>query len=140
MNNSLETFFLQYCSVSPQVMPLELQYIFFYQQVALAKIQQWDNLIFESTCHLSTSLHLQCWFVLSLFTVCLNVNQIKLNLSLYSLYYVERARTTPLPLKNVAAVASRSAVGNTVSDLTGPRFEPLTSRSRDERISARATI
>ena len=25
------------------------------------------------------------------------------------------------------------AVGNTVSDLTGPRFEPQTSRSRDER-------
>ena len=28
------------------------------------------------------------------------------------------------------------AVGNTVSDLTGPRFEPLTSRSRDERVTA----
>ena len=27
------------------------------------------------------------------------------------------------------------AVGNTVSDLTGPRFEPLTSRSRDERVT-----
>ena len=28
------------------------------------------------------------------------------------------------------------AVGNTVSDLTSPRFEPLTSRSRDERATA----
>ena len=29
------------------------------------------------------------------------------------------------------------AVGNTVFDLTGPRFEPSTSHSRDERITAR---
>ena len=28
------------------------------------------------------------------------------------------------------------AVGNTVSDLTAPRFEPQTFRSRDERITA----
>ena len=33
----------------------------------------------------------------------------------------------------------RRAVGNTVSDLTGPRFEPQTSRSRDERVTARPT-
>ena len=31
------------------------------------------------------------------------------------------------------------AVGNTVSDLTGPRFEPQTSRSKDELVSARPT-
>ena len=31
------------------------------------------------------------------------------------------------------------AVGNTVSDLTGPRFEPQTSRSRDKRVTARPT-
>ena len=31
------------------------------------------------------------------------------------------------------------AVGNTVSDLTGPRFEPQTSRSREERVTARPT-
>ena len=31
------------------------------------------------------------------------------------------------------------AVGKTVSDLTGPRLEPPTSRSRDERITARPT-
>ena len=30
-------------------------------------------------------------------------------------------------------------VGNTVSDLTGLRFEPQTSRSRDERVTARPT-
>ena len=29
------------------------------------------------------------------------------------------------------------AVGNTVFDLTGPRFKPQTSRSRDERVTAR---
>ena len=31
------------------------------------------------------------------------------------------------------------AVGNTVSDSTGPRFELQTSRSRDERVTARPT-
>ena len=31
------------------------------------------------------------------------------------------------------------AVGNTVSDLTGSRFESQTSRSRDERVAARLT-
>ena len=31
------------------------------------------------------------------------------------------------------------AVGNAVPDLTGPRFEPQTSRSRDERVTARPT-
>ena len=31
------------------------------------------------------------------------------------------------------------AVGNTMFDLTGPRFEPQTSRSRDERATARPT-
>ena len=29
------------------------------------------------------------------------------------------------------------AVGNTVSELTGPRFKPQTSHSRDERVTAR---
>ena len=32
------------------------------------------------------------------------------------------------------------AVGNTVSDLAGPRFEPQTSRSRSERATARLTL
>ena len=31
------------------------------------------------------------------------------------------------------------AVGNTVADLTSPRFEPQTSRSRDERVTAQPT-
>ena len=31
------------------------------------------------------------------------------------------------------------AFGSTVSDLTGPRFEPQTSRFRDERVTARPT-
>ena len=37
--------------------------------------------------------------------------------------------------RNVAAVAI--AVGNTVSDLTGSRFESETIRFRDERVTAR---
>ena len=41
------------------------------------------------------------------------------------------ARATQLLLKNV---------GNTVSVLTGPRFEPQTSRSRDKRVTARPAI
>ena len=31
------------------------------------------------------------------------------------------------------------SVGNTLCDLTGPRFEPQTSRSRDERLNTRPT-
>ena len=31
------------------------------------------------------------------------------------------------------------AVGNTMSDLTGPRFEPLSSCSRNEHVTARQT-
>ena len=52
-------------------------------------------------------------------------------------------RTTPSPdarqhrshRRNIAAVWQ--AVGNTMPDLTSPKFEPLTSRSRDERVAAR---
>ena len=32
------------------------------------------------------------------------------------------------------------AVGNTVSDLTSPRFEPQTSRSRHERVTTRSAV
>ena len=70
-------------------------------------------------------------------------------LLLYSLYYAEEC-------KNFAGAISASlrssnttsfkemlqrwrAVGNTVSDLTGPRFEPQTSRLRNERVTARPT-
>ena len=31
------------------------------------------------------------------------------------------------------------AIGNTASNLTGPRFEPHTSRFKDERVTARPT-
>ena len=45
------------------------------------------------------------------------------------------------PASNTAPFEEMSqrwrAVGNTVSDLTGPRFERQTSRSRDERVTAR---
>ena len=33
----------------------------------------------------------------------------------------------------------RRAIGNTVSDLTGPRYEPQNSRFRDEHVTARPT-
>ena len=32
------------------------------------------------------------------------------------------------------------AIGNTVSDMTGPRFEPQTSHSTDESIAVRPTV
>ena len=75
--------------------------------------------------------------------------QIKSNLSLYSLHYAEACNKLAGPISaslrpgNTAPFEEMSqrwrAVGNTVSDLTGPRFEPQTSRSRDERVTARPT-
>ena len=74
---------------------------------------------------------------------------IKSNLSLYSLYYAKAWNesvgtiSAPLRLSNIASFKEMSkrwrAVGNTAFDLTGPRFEPWTSRSRDERVTARPT-
>ena len=47
------------------------------------------------------------------------------------------------PAGNTAAFEEMSrwwrAVGNTVSDLAGHRFEPHIFRSRDERVTARST-
>ena len=75
---------------------------------------------------------------------------IKSNLSLYSLDYAEACNELAGPISaslrpgNTAPFEETSqrwrAVGNTVSDLTGPRFEPQTSRSRDERVTARPII
>ena len=75
--------------------------------------------------------------------------QIKSNLSLYSLHYAEACNELAGPISaslrpgNTAPFEEMSqrwrAVGNTVSDLTGPRFEPQTSRSRDKRVTARPT-
>ena len=77
------------------------------------------------------------------------VSKIKSNLSLYSLYYAEACNELAGPISaslrpgNTAPFEEMSqrwrAVGNTVSDLTGLRFEPQTSRSRDERVTARPT-
>ena len=47
------------------------------------------------------------------------------------------AQATQLLLKKY--YSGGIAVDNTVSDLTGPKFEPQTSRSRDERVGARPT-
>ena len=48
-----------------------------------------------------------------------------------------------LPIGNTAPFEEMlqpwRVVGNTVSNLTGPRFEPQTSRSRDERVTTRPT-
>ena len=80
---------------------------------------------------------------------CAKMHKIKSNLSLYSLDYAEAcnelAGTISASLRpgNTASFEEMSqrwrAVGNNVSDLTGPRFEPQTSRSKDERVSARPT-
>ena len=74
----------------------------------------------------------------------------KSNLSLYSLYYAEACNELSGPNSaslrpgNTASFEETllhwRAVGNTASDLTGPRFEPQTSRSRDESITAQRNI
>ena len=71
---------------------------------------------------------------------------IKQNLS-YSLSYAEACNELAGPISaslrphNTAPFEEMShrwrAVGNTVSDLTGPRFEPQTSRSRDQLVGGR---
>ena len=73
----------------------------------------------------------------------------KSNLSLNSLDYAEACNelaglvSASLRPGNTAPFEEMSqrwrAVGDTVSDLTGPRFESQTSRSRDERVTARPT-
>ena len=75
--------------------------------------------------------------------------QIKSNLSLYSLDYAEAGNELAGPISaslrpgNTASYEEMSrrwpAIGNNVSDLTGPRFELQTSRSKDERVTARPT-
>ena len=76
-------------------------------------------------------------------------SKLKSNLSLYSLYYAEACNelagliSASLRPGNTASFEEMSqrwrAVGNTVSDLTDPRFETQVSRSRDERVTARPT-
>ena len=71
-------------------------------------------------------------------------NQIESNLSLYSLYHAEACNEFAGPISaslrtgNTAPFEEMSqrwrAIGNTVSDLTGPRFELRTSCSRDKCI------
>ena len=71
------------------------------------------------------------------------------NVSLNSLYDTkackELAGPISMPLRpgNTAPFKEMSqrwlAVGNTVSDLTGPRFEPWNSRSNDKHITTRPT-
>ena len=71
----------------------------------------------------------------------------KLNLSLYPLYYTEVCNEfaffASVHQGNTAPFEEMSqrwrAVGNTVTDLTSPRFAPKTSCSRDERVTARPT-
>ena len=68
---------------------------------------------------------------------------------IYSLYYAEACNELAGLISTTLRPGSKPsfkemsqrwrAIGNTVSDLTGPRFEPRTSRSRDKRITARPT-
>ena len=70
---------------------------------------------------------------------------IKLNLALYTRCITQKrvtslrgpsprhcTRTTQLLLKKCRRDSKPFAGGNTVSDITGPRYEPQTFRSRDE--------
>ena len=73
----------------------------------------------------------------------------KSSLSLYSLYYADSCNEFAGPIFKSLRPGNTAyfeempqrlrAVGNTASDLTGPRFEPQTSRSKDELVSARPT-
>ena len=74
----------------------------------------------------------------------------KSNFSIYAQYYAEACNEFVGPISaslrpgNTTSFEEMSqrwrAVGNTVSDLTGPRFEPQTSCSRDESVTARPTV
>ena len=76
-------------------------------------------------------------------------SQFKSNRLLHSLYYAEAWNEFAGPISASLRPGDtapfeemsqqRQAVGNTVSDLTGPIFKPQTSRSRDERVTARPT-
>ena len=73
----------------------------------------------------------------------------KSNLSFYSLYYAEVFNELAGPISaslrpgNTASFEKMlqrwRAVGNSVSDLTSLRYEPQTSHSKDERVTARPT-
>ena len=81
-------------------------------------------------------------------TLCLRL-LIKSNLSLYLLYFAEACIGFAEPISaslrpsNTASFELMSqgwrTFGNTVFDLIGRRFESQTSRSRDERVTARPT-
>ena len=69
------------------------------------------------------------------------------NLSLFSLHYVETCNKLAWPISMSLCPGNTApfeemlqrwrAVGNTVSNLTGTKFEPQISRSRDKRVTAR---
>ena len=87
--------------------------------------------------------------ILSDLAIIMNIKNEKSNLSLYSLNYAEACNELAGPISASLCPGNTGpaekmlqrwrAVGNTVSDLTGPRFEPQTSGSRDERVTARPT-
>ena len=72
----------------------------------------------------------------------------KSNFSSYLLYYAEAYNEFAGPSPHYCARATQlfskkcrsgGELGYIVSDWTGPRLEPLTTRSRDERVTARPT-
>ena len=78
------------------------------------------------------------------------VNSNQSNLSLYSLYYAEARDELTVshlpfiaPAVNIASFKEISqrwrVVGKTVFDLTSPRFESQTSRSKDKHVTAQST-
>ena len=74
---------------------------------------------------------------------------LKSHLSLYSLHYADACNKFAGPISasllpgysgSLECISQRwRSVGKSVSDLTGPRFKPQTSRSRHERVTTRPT-
>ena len=72
--------------------------------------------------------------------------EVKSNLSLYSLQYAKECNKLAAPITassrpgDIGPFEETSqawrAIGNTMYDLTGPRFETQTTRPRDERVTA----
>ena len=88
-------------------------------------------------------------YLLRDFTITIAHKNFKSNQIVHSLLYAKACNelagpiSASLHLGNIAPFEEMPqrwrAVGNTVSDLTSPRFEPQTSCSRNERVTARPT-
>ena len=85
-----------------------------------------------------------CYFNICLFRTVIKIKSFIILAVLHlSVQRVCRPISASLRLDNTAPFEEMpqrgQAIGNTVSDLTGPGFEPNTSRSRNEHVTARPT-